>query len=230
MAHLPACPPSAAPTDLPPLSLVALHACFIVIDKPAGLLAVPGRGADKQDCLAARVQARWPEALVVHRLDQATSGLMLFARDLASQRTLSAAFAARALDKRYIAVVAGWLGPESGSVDAPLGADWPRRPLQRVDPVHGKPSLTHWRVLERRLAEGARGGPTTRLELRPVSGRSHQLRVHLHSIGHAILGDALYADPGVCEAAPRLLLHASELAFADPTSGAAMHFISSAPF
>jgi tRNA pseudouridine32 synthase/23S rRNA pseudouridine746 synthase len=166
---------------------------LLVIDKPSGLLAVPGRGADKQDCLSARVQTRYPDALIVHRLDMATSGLMVMARGAAAQRELSKAFAARAVSKRYIAVVDGRLQapPEGwGMIDLPIIVDWPNRPLRIVDHAHGKPSLTRWRVLVHDETAS-----NTRVELEPVTGRSHQLRVHLRELGHPILGDALYAPP-----------------------------------
>ncbi|WP_296748889.1 RluA family pseudouridine synthase [Thiobacillus sp.] len=201
---------------------------LLVLDKPSGLLAVPGRGVDKQDCLAARVQARYPDALVVHRLDMATSGLMVMARGAAAQRELSKAFAARAVTKRYIAVVAGRLdvpSEEWGIIDMPIVADWPRRPLRIVDRIHGKPSLTRWRVLG--VDETGAG---TRVELEPVTGRSHQLRVHLRELGHPILGDALYAPPDVQARAGRLLLHAWSLRFAHPLTGDALAFESPAPF
>ena len=190
---------------------------LLVLDKPAGLLAVPGRGPDGADCLAARARRLWPDALVVHRLDMATSGLMLFARGAAMQSLLGRAFAARAIAKRYVAVVNGLPVDDAGEIDAPLAADWPRRPRQRVDVACGRPSLTRWRVLAREAAAG-----TARLELEPVTGRAHQLRVHLLSIGHPIVGDALYAD-GFAPA-PRLLLHATELRFAHPRSGRPLHF------
>lgn len=201
---------------------------LLVVDKPAGLLAVPGRGADKQDCLAARVQARYPEARVVHRLDMATSGLMVMARSPAAQRELGKAFAAREVTKRYIAVVAGRPDVPSedwGIIDLPIIVDWPSRPLRIVDRVHGKPSLTHWRVLEYDAT-----GQDTRVELEPVTGRSHQLRVHLRELGHPILGDALYAPPDVQARAGRLLLHARSLRFAHPLTGDALAFESPAPF
>jgi tRNA pseudouridine32 synthase/23S rRNA pseudouridine746 synthase len=209
------------------MALLALHAddALLVLDKPAGLLAVPGRGDDKQDCLAHRAAQRWPDARVVHRLDMATSGLMLFARGADMQRALSAAFARRAIKKRYVAVVDGLLAADEGSITAPLAADWPNRPRQQVDLERGKPSLTRWRVLERDPAL-----QRTRLELVPVTGRSHQLRVHLASIGHAILGDALYAGPAAAAAAPRLLLHASRLEFVHPGTGLALVIESPPPF
>jgi tRNA pseudouridine32 synthase/23S rRNA pseudouridine746 synthase len=201
---------------------------LLVVDKPSGLLAVPGRGVDKQDCLSARVQARYPDALIVHRLDMATSGLMVMARSAAAQRELSKAFAARAVKKRYIAVVAGRLDapPEGwGIIDLPIIVDWPNRPLRIVDHTHGKPSLTRWRVLGY-----AETGSSTRVELEPVTGRSHQLRVHLRELGHPILGDALYAPPAVQSMAKRLLLHACALSFAHPVTGEVLTFESAAPF
>lgn len=174
---------------------------LVVIAKPAGLLSVPGRS--EPDCASARVQALYPDALIVHRLDQATSGLLLFARGSAAQRELSAAFAERRVGKAYVAIVAGRLEGQ-GLIDLPLGADWPNRPRQQVDLERGKPSQTRWRVL-------AHESGHTRVALEPLTGRSHQLRVHLAHLGHAILGDALYAPPAIAAASLRLLLHASEL-------------------
>jgi tRNA pseudouridine32 synthase/23S rRNA pseudouridine746 synthase len=193
------------------------------MDKPSGLLAVPGRGADKQDCLSARAQRLWPDALIVHRLDMATSGLVLMGRGLHMQRVLSRAFAERAVAKQYEAVVAGEIQGDEGVIDVPVGRDWPNRPLQKVDHDQGRRSVTHWRVL-------ARGEDSTRLALEPVTGRTHQLRVHLQAIGHPILGDALYAPPAVRERAGRLALHASALAFAHPATGEPLAFSSTAPF
>ncbi len=196
------------------LGVVHLDAACVVVDKPSGLLSVPGRGPDKQDCLARRVQAIWPEAQVVHRLDMGTSGLWLMARGPDMQRAFSRAFEQHTVDKRYVAVVAGRMAPPQTAdgwdeIDLPLAADWPRRPLQKVDATQGRPSLTRWRVLEA-------GDDRTRLELAPVTGRTHQLRVHLQAIGHPILGDALYAPPDVQAMAPRLLLHACALRLAHP--------------
>lgn len=204
-----------------------LHAdahCIVAV-KPSGLLSVPGRGEHGQDCLGARVQAGFADALVVHRLDMSTSGLMLFARGAAAQRALSAAFAAREVHKRYIAVVHGEVEPGRGEIDLPLIADWPNRPKQKVDRAAGKPSLTRWRALAFDAAREA-----TRLELEPVTGRAHQLRVHLLAIGHPILGDALYAPPEVLAQADRLLLHASSLRFAHPATGEQLTLESAAPF
>ncbi len=207
---------------------------LLVLDKPAGLLAVPGRGADKQDCLSARVQQVYPEALIVHRLDMGTSGLLVMARSAPAQRTLSIAFAQRQVAKRYVAVVQGTLpAPDTADgwdrIDLPLILDWPRRPLSKVDHASGKPSLTRWRV-----APGAAPGgypvPVTRVELEPVTGRSHQLRVHLLALGHPILGDTLYAPPEVQALAPRLLLHATWLALPHPLTGETLAFDSPVPF
>ncbi len=202
---------------------------ILVLDKPAGLLCVPGRGPDKQDCLSRRAQQQWPEALIVHRLDQATSGLVLMARSPEAQRRLSRAFELRQVHKRYQAVVAGRMEalPDGawGSIDLPIAADWERRPLRVIDANAGKASLTHWRVLAHDAA-----ADTTHVELEPVTGRTHQLRVHLAAVGHAILGDALYANPAVCARSPRLLLHATWLAFEHPATGQWMEFASPAPF
>ena len=210
-------------------SLAVIHegADLLVLDKPAGLLCVPGRGEDKQDCLSARAQARWTDALVVHRLDMATSGLVLMARSPAMQRALGDAFAQRRVHKRYEAIVDGLL-PVSDTwslIDAPLVADWPNRPLQKIDAQNGKPSSTRWRV-KRLLPER----DATHLWLEPLTGRSHQLRVHLLSIGHPILGDALYGSEAVQRRADRLLLHASELEFAHPADGRVLRFESAPPF
>lgn len=202
-----------------PLTLLHEDEACLVVDKPADLLAVPGRV--QPDSLATRVQSRFPDALVVHRLDQATSGLMLFARGAKAQRTLSMAFGSRQVHKRYVAVVEGVPAADAGEIDAPLGADWPQRPRRVVDAAHGKPSLTRWRVLRR-------DDGSALLELEPVTGRTHQLRVHLAHIGHPIRGDRLYAPPPW--RAGRLLLHAGELAFAHPASGQRLHLRSPAPF
>ncbi len=213
---------------IPDVNLLYADDTLLVADKPSGLLAVPGRGADKQDCLAARVQASYPDALIVHRLDMATSGLMVMARGPAAQRALSKAFAAREVGKRYVAVVAGQLQtPQEGwgTIDLPIIVDWPNRPLRIVDHQVGKPSVTRWRALGHDS-----NGSSTRVELEPVTGRSHQLRVHLRALGHPILGDALYAPPDVQRLAGRLLLHACSLRFTHPVTGKTMAFECPAPF
>ncbi len=197
---------------------------FVIVDKPSGLLSVPGRGPDKADCLSARVQAALPDALVVHRLDMETSGLMVFARGIESQRAISRAFETRVVSKYYEAVTHGLIEPEAGTIDLPLICDWPNRPRQMVDHNIGKPATTHFVVLSRDAAANR-----TRVGLTPITGRSHQLRVHLASLGHAIIADSLYAPvpPALGE---RLLLHAAKLAFPHPVNGVDQAFASPAPF
>jgi len=199
---------------------------LLVLDKPAGLLCVPGRGEDKQNCLSARARQRWPDALVVHRLDMATSGLVLMARSLEMQRALGDLFASRQVNKRYEAIVDGSMPvrDEWSLIDAPLMADWPRRPLQKID-VAGKPSQTRWRVKQLLPQHNA-----THVWLEPLTGRSHQLRVHLLSIGHPILGDALYGTDDIRGRAPRLLLHATMLEFEHPADGRVCRFESAPRF
>lgn len=200
--------------------VVAVETDLLVVNKPAGLLSVPGRGEGKQDCAWSRARTLFPDAQVVHRLDMATSGLLLLARGAAMQRGLSKAFADRLVHKRYEAVVCGEPADDEGQVDLPLRCDWPNRPRQMVDPVQGKPSLTHWRVLTREAGR-------TRVALQPVTGRSHQLRVHMAAMGWPIAGDELYGD---VDAAPRLLLHASELALAHPLDDRPLAWTSRPPF
>ncbi len=220
-----------------PFKLVFADDALLVLDKPSGLLSVPGKGDDKQDCLSTRVQAEYPDALIVHRLDMATSGLILMARSPDAQRTLSLAFANREVSKRYCAVVSGRVNPpqdEWGVIDLPIALDWPRRPLRHIDVAMGKPSVTHWQIgRDLPSAESTdfdRSAAFTRLVLAPVTGRSHQLRVHLSAIGHPILGDTLYAPIEVQIRSPRLLLHASSLTLAHPTTGQTMRFDSPTPF
>jgi len=202
------------PADNGP-ELIYCDEFLLVVNKPAGLLSVPGRGDDKQDCLSARIQRDFPGALIVHRLDMATSGLLVFARGPEMQRRLSELFRDRIVTKRYVAVVAGQVQAEIGDVNLPIVADWPNRPLRKIDAALGKPSLTRYRVLTHDTG-------TTRLELEPVTGRTHQLRVHMKAIGHPILGDALYGDPA---SAPRLLLHALSLSFPHPKTHAPLNFV-----
>lgn len=192
---------------------------LLIVNKPAGLLSVPGRGEDKQDCLSARIQQRFPDALVVHRLDMATSGLMVFARGEVMQRELSRMFREREVTKRYVALVAGMLEHEVGEIDLPLIVDWPNRPKSKVDHESGKPSLTRYRLL------GIENGDS-RVELKPITGRTHQLRLHLASIGHPIIGDTLY-DGRIAE---RLMLHATRLAFVHPITSKPLYFESDAPY
>ncbi|WP_291589097.1 RluA family pseudouridine synthase [Comamonas sp. UBA7528] len=229
-------------TEMCAQAAAPLHCLFedphlLVLDKPAGLLCVPGRGPDKQDCLSARAQARWPEALIVHRLDMATSGIVLMARSLDVQRRLSLAFEQRRVHKSYEAVVSGT--PSAAlqqwqDLHAPIAGDWERRPLRVVAP-EGKPSHTRWQRLETWLqpVQGqtqAQELPVSRLRLEPVTGRTHQLRLHMQHLGHPMLGDALYAPPDIAAAAPRLLLHACTLALQHPITGQDMHWHSAVPF
>ena len=208
--------------------LLHIDDALLVVAKPAGMLSVPGLHEGLHDNLTTHVQSLHADARVVHRLDQATSGLMLFARGAAMQRALSMAFEARQVQKLYVAIVLGQVDGDAGSIDAPLIADWPNRPRQRVDLQHGKPALTHWRVLERVLKGSAH---TTRLELQPITGRTHQLRVHLQSIGHAIVGDALYAPDAPHESdSARLMLHATRIALIHPLRQEACCFTDAPPF
>lgn len=199
---------------------------LLVLEKPSGLLSVPGRGPDKQDCLSKRVQDRYPEALIVHRLDQDTSGLLLMARSIEAQRRLSKLFETRQVKKRYVAVVAGLPSQtqtnvppdEDGwrTIDGPILLDWDRRPLHIIHP-DGKASRSRWRTLQ--TSDSA-----SLIELEPVTGRTHQLRVHLQSMGHPMLGDSLYAPSDIKALSPRLLLHAQALGFVHPFSEQALGF------
>lgn len=203
----------------PDPELIYHDAFLLVVNKPAGMLAVPGRGKDKQDCVFARIQKEFSDALIVHRLDMATSGLLVFARGTEMQRRLSRLFHDRKIQKCYVAVVVGRVDPEVGEINLPLIGDWPNRPKQKVDHEFGKPSLTRYRVLNR-------DEHSTRLELEPSTGRTHQLRVHLATIGHPIVGDELYGG----RATARMLLHAQLLNFFHPFSGEPMSFACEPPF
>jgi tRNA pseudouridine32 synthase/23S rRNA pseudouridine746 synthase len=222
------------------LDVVYADDALLILNKPAGLLAVPGRGPDKQDCLSARAQQRFGEALVVHRLDMATSGLIVMARHTAVQRDLAYAFAQRQVAKRYEAVVTNidtlqaLPTPQSlpspwEEINLPIAADWARRPLRVIDHAVGKPSQTRWRVVAPWQVHGAAPG-TARVELEPITGRTHQLRLHMAAIGHAMVGDALYADAATQALAPRLLLHARELGFMHPVLREHMVFTTPTPF
>ena len=205
--------------------LIHVDRSLIVVDKPTRLLSVPGRGEDKQDCLIVRLQKEFPDALIVHRLDYDTSGLLVLARGKTMHRALSILFQERSVTKRYVAVVMGIPREERGQIDLPLIVDWPRRPLHKVDLELGKPALTHYEILTRDPANN-----TARLALTPETGRTHQLRVHMQAMGHPILGDPLYADGLALTRADRLLLHAQQLAFVHPITGKSMSFTSQEPF
>ncbi|MEO0720686.1 MAG: RluA family pseudouridine synthase [Pseudomonadota bacterium] len=213
--------PYRPPPDTP-LPIIYQDERLIIVDKPSGLLCVPGRGADKADCLEARLRRTHPAALTVHRLDMETSGLVVFALDADMQRALGRAFEARTVDKRYEAVGAGTPSDPSGTIDLPLAPDWPNRPLQKVD-MRGKPAETRWSVL-------SADRHATRFALEPRTGRTHQLRVHLTAMGHPILGDSLYGHAESRIAAPRLLLHATQLNLKHPGTGKPIAARSPCPF
>lgn len=210
----------------PPLSsLTILHedADLLVVDKPSGLLSVPGKSAEHADCLETRVRDAYPDALLVHRLDMDTSGVMVFARNKSAQRHLGLQFEKRQMQKTYHAILTGLVRDDTGLVDLPLIVDWPNRPLQKVDFETGKPAQTEWRVQ-------SRSANSTLVELYPKTGRSHQLRVHMLAIGHPILGDRFYGDADVISRMDRLALHASMLRLRHPTGGAWCEFTAKSPF
>lgn len=204
-----------------PLTYLHIDDDIIIVEKPSGLLSVPGK--TESDCLEARIKADHSDALTVHRLDMATSGLMVFARTPNAQRHLGLQFEKRIIDKTYIARVAGHTSKDEGKIDLPLITDWPNRPKQMVCHENGKPSQTAWQVIERE-------NTATRILLNPKTGRSHQLRVHMLAIGHAILGDRLYASDDVFLQASRLQLHAQKLRLRRPTGGDWVEFESKCPF
>jgi tRNA pseudouridine32 synthase / 23S rRNA pseudouridine746 synthase len=212
-----------------PFDLIYEDSALLLFNKPSGLLSVPGKGPDKADCLRTRVQQVYPEALTVHRLDMSTSGILLMARSAELHRKLSIAFANREVEKRYIAVVEGKVAEHSAEIwqliDKPIATDWINRPQQKIDAQEGKPSQTRYKLLSYDAT-----ADTTRLELAPITGRTHQLRVHLQSIGHSILGDHLYASPEMMAKSVRLMLHASELRLAHPVSGNSLTFQCACPF
>jgi len=210
-----------APPDTP-LEILHQDHEILLVNKPAGLLSVPGKGEHLADCLLARVQSAFPEALLVHRLDRDTSGVMVFAMTPHAQRNLGLQFEKRQAKKTYVARVWGHVAEKTGRIDLPLIVDWPNRPLQHVDFERGKPAVTDWRV--QRHEDG-----TTRVRLYPQTGRSHQLRVHMKEIGHPILGDPFYAD-GAARDFPRMMLHAENLRLRHPDGGKGMSFSAKCPF
>jgi tRNA pseudouridine32 synthase/23S rRNA pseudouridine746 synthase len=218
------------------LDLIYCDKSLLIANKPAGLLSVPGRGLSKMDSLATRVRNEFPDARSVHRLDMSTSGLLMFARGEDMLRQLSQLFRERRVKKYYIAMVAGRVESTIGEVDLPLVSDWPNRPRQKVDFTIGKPSLTRYRLLANMenpiqppIHQGERDFDTSRIELEPVTGRTHQLRVHMAAIGHPILGDVLYGGES-SSGAERLLLHARTLSFAHPLSEVPLTLVCEAPF
>lgn len=204
-----------------PLEVVFADDAIVVLNKPSGLLTVPGRGPEKADCLSRRVQARYPDALIVHRLDRDTSGLVVMARGLPAQRVLNLAFEQRRVDKRYTAVVTGQLAVDGQwhEIDLPMLVDWPNRPKRTINFAEGQSALTRWRCMAVDSASN-----TSRVELEPVTGRTHQLRVHMQAIDHPMVGDTLYAPPEVQAQADRLLLHSGLLIFPHPVTGAVQEY------
>ena len=209
------------PPDVP-LSILYQDRSILVADKPAGLLSVPGKLEGREDCLETRLRRAYPGTLLVHRLDCDTSGVMIFARNKAAQGFLGQEFEQRHAKKTYVARVFGRLQPDTGRVNLPIGVDWPNRPRQMVDPVKGRAAVTDWTVVQRDKGE-------TRVLLSPLTGRSHQLRVHMLSLGHPILGDPIYAE-GAAADFPRLMLHAQTLALHHPDTKEWVTFSAVCPF
>jgi tRNA pseudouridine32 synthase/23S rRNA pseudouridine746 synthase len=205
-----------------PLSILHDDHQVLLVDKPSGLLSVPGKGEHLADCLLARVQAAFPMALLVHRLDRDTSGVMIFALTPHAQRHLGLQFEKRQTKKTYVARVWGEMAEKTGTVDLPLIVDWPNRPLQMVDHENGKQAQTDWRVMRKKDGE-------TRVRLMPRTGRSHQLRVHMLALGHPILGDPFYAT-GPAREYPRLMLHSETLQFRHPDGGQGTRITAKSPF
>jgi tRNA pseudouridine32 synthase/23S rRNA pseudouridine746 synthase len=206
------------------LEIIYRDTCLLAVSKPSGLLSVPGRGEDKMDSMATRVQAEYPKALVAHRLDRDTSGLLIFPLGAKMHRQISLMFEKREMDKSYVAVVMGRLQPEQGLVDLPLMVDWPNRPRHIVNTEQGKPAQTRYRLLSYDATTD-----TSRVALEPITGRTHQLRVHMQSLGHPIVGDTLYGG-NADGLAPRLLLHALTLDFTHPVTGKKINLIAPLPF
>lgn len=236
-----------------PLDIIHKDKDLLVLNKPSGLLSVPGKACDLQDSLELRAKAEFPEALLVHRLDMDTSGVFIMARNKDTQRNLGLQFERRKTEKTYIARVYGSPERDEGLIDLPLRCDWPNRPLQMVCYEHGKPAQTKWKVLSRdQMSLRAQRSnlnqndqiasstlpprhddevmETALMELTPITGRSHQLRLHMLKLGHPILGDCFYAPERVFRAAPRLLLHAQTLEIHHPKDGTRVKFCAETPF
>lgn len=211
------------PYDPPdgPIPVIYRDDHLLVVDKPEGLLSVPGRGEHLADCLIARLAVEHPEVLLCHRLDRDTSGIMIFALTKEGQRKIGRMFEVKRIKKRYVARVAGLVAQEKGVIDLPLIVDWPNRPLQHVNHETGKPAVTDWQRM-------AQEDGTTRMRLMPRTGRSHQLRVHMQSLGHPILGDPFYSEDHADW--PRMMLHAEGLKFEHPITGQVMRLDAPCPF
>lgn len=211
------------PPAEPHLSVIYQDDDLLVVDKPSGLLSVPGKAPEHSDCLEQRARQQYPQSRIVHRLDMDTSGVLVLAMNAKAHRHLGLQFERRHIKKSYIARIWGKLAKDSGTIDLPLICDWPNRPRQMVDHQNGKPSQTCWQVL-------SHDKNSTRVELTPLTGRSHQLRVHMLSLGHPILGDNIYADEKALAAADRLQLHAQNLTLFHPADGRTCEFHSDCPF
>lgn len=220
------------------LEPIYLDEDLLILNKPAGLLSVPGKGPEKQDCLASRVQMQWPQALVVHRLDQATSGLVVMARNPPAQKSMGRLFETRKIQKTYVACVSGVpdLTMDHWSmIELPIAADWVRRPLRVIDHIQGKPASTRWRLAAtgeacREVTVDTPAQAHCRVILEPLTGRTHQLRVHMQAMGHSILGDQLYGCEGDESQTKRMFLHAYRLAFLHPMTGNALVISAPATF
>lgn len=205
-----------------PLRIIHDDHELLLVDKPAGLLSVPGKGEHLADCLITRLAAGFPMVRLVHRLDRDTSGIMVFALTPHAQRHIGLQFEKRQVKKTYVARVRGEVAEDSGRVDLPIAVDWPNRPRQKIDHEAGREAITDWQVIRR-------GGGETRLRLSPQTGRSHQLRVHMLALGHPILGDPFYAT-GAAREFPRMMLHAESLRLRHPDGGRQLRFHSACPF
>lgn len=212
-----------APPTEPYLTVLHQDDDILVLDKPSGLLTVPGKAAEHSDCLEKRAQEQFETARIVHRLDMDTSGVVIMAMNAAAHRHLGLQFERRHTKKTYIANVYGVMEDECGTVDLPLRCDWPNRPKQMVDFDEGRKATTYWKIL-------SRSEKHTRVELTPITGRSHQLRVHMLALGHPILGDRFYAQGDALEMADRLCLHAQDLTIFHPNGGETMSFHAPCPF
>lgn len=212
-----------APPD-DPLDVVYIDHDILILNKPSGLLCVPGRKPEHKDSLESRVRAEYPNALIVHRLDMDTSGIVIMAMNTEAHKNLGLQFEKRKTDKEYIARIWGHVEEDSGHIDLPLICDWPNRPLQKIDLTRGKDARTDWEIIEREVDN------VTRVRLHPITGRTHQLRVHMAEIGHPILGDDFYAHDEGLKAADRLQLHAHKLMVTHPTEGKEVWFEAPCPF
>lgn len=212
-----------APPTNPYLSVRYVDQDILIVSKQSGILSVPGRTDDLADCIQLRIQKDYPNALIVHRLDLETSGVMVMARNPAAHRHLGRQFEMRCVEKTYVARVWGRVEGRTGVIDAPLIRDWPNRPRQKIDHQQGRSAKTNWTVL-------GRENNVTRLELKPETGRSHQLRVHMQSIGHPIMGDPLYAHGEARRGVDRMQLHALALSFQHPAREEYVRFTDDCPF